>query len=193
MRHNSELIEYNSRFAQSNVKDPAIVVNNDIVEPVTLDQAKAQLRVDFTDDDAIITRMITEAREAIESYCSVSIVGKTITVMIDLFKELEIPYGPVVAVTSFVDRNGNDITGFVKIYGTMFKYIKEIDRSFEDAKLIYTTGYTQVPNGLVAAILNELAYRYEHRGDEIELQKQIPGVCPSAGILADPYVRYAWR
>ncbi len=39
------------------------------VEPVTLEEAKLQLRVDFTADDSLITSLITTARQAAELYC----------------------------------------------------------------------------------------------------------------------------
>lgn len=40
-----------------------------VVEPVTLSEAKEHLRVDIDDDDALITGLITAAREYIETIC----------------------------------------------------------------------------------------------------------------------------
>jgi uncharacterized phiE125 gp8 family phage protein len=39
-----------------------------IAEPVTLAQAKAQCRIDFTDDDALVTALISSARRYCEQY-----------------------------------------------------------------------------------------------------------------------------
>ena len=39
-----------------------------VTEPITLDEAKAHLRVEFADDDAYISALITAAREYAEAF-----------------------------------------------------------------------------------------------------------------------------
>lgn len=39
-----------------------------VIEPVTLEEAKAHLRVEFDDDDTYITALISAAREYVESF-----------------------------------------------------------------------------------------------------------------------------
>lgn len=69
-------------------------------EPVTLTQLKAQLYITFTDDDTLLTSLITQARKAIENYCNISIVTQLVILTADLYDEWELPYGPVTGITS---------------------------------------------------------------------------------------------
>ena len=48
------------------------------VEPVTLLEAKLHLKVLTTNEDDLITNMITAAREEVENYCNNSLVQQTI-------------------------------------------------------------------------------------------------------------------
>lgn len=187
-------------------------------EPVSLADAKAHLRIDFSDDDTILSAMITASRQAIEDYCHISLVAKTITLTLEAnevpktmfaqpyqvrqgFNSFELPYGPVQSVASVtsIDSNGTSITSLVLnadyfLTGIAFKTVKIIN-NFTNNILVYLVGYTSLPSPLKLAILNELAYRYENRGDGQNLRATAfteQGVCVSARILADPYKRLVW-
>jgi uncharacterized phiE125 gp8 family phage protein len=54
-----------------------VVDTEPTVEPITLAEAKNQLRIDHTDHDDMITGMIKSAREEIESMCARAIVQQT--------------------------------------------------------------------------------------------------------------------
>ena len=189
-------------------------------EPVTLADAKKHLRVDFTDDDALITAMITSSRQAIEDFCHISIVPKTITAWLkatevpfsnyaqpfqvrEQFNEFELPYGPVTSVDSVTSIDSDGITIITceldsdyYITGTSYKSIR-ISNNFTNNTLIYQAGYdpTKVPAALWLAILNELSYRYEERGDPSTVRATAyteEGVAQKARILAKPYQRLNW-
>jgi hypothetical protein len=51
-----------------------------IAEPVTLDQAKQQCRVDGSDDDAVLERLIKAARSHVEKYCNARWAEQTIVI-----------------------------------------------------------------------------------------------------------------
>lgn len=55
------------------------------VEPVSLDQAKKHLRVDFPDDDLLITALITAAREMCEQKMHRAIYEQTYALSLDQF------------------------------------------------------------------------------------------------------------
>jgi uncharacterized phiE125 gp8 family phage protein len=55
------------------------------VEPITLLQAKQHLRVDFQDDDTLITTLITAAREICEQKMQRSIYNQTYVLSLDQF------------------------------------------------------------------------------------------------------------
>lgn len=185
-------------------------------EPVSLADAKAQLRVDFTDDDSIISRMITAARQAIENFCHISIVQKTITLTLEAtesarslfaqpyqarepFNSFELPYGPIksVDIVTSIDSDGVSVISLALgkdyyLFGKSFRTIK-IANSFSNNILVYTVGLIIVPEDLKLAILNEVAYRYEARGDSQNIRATAftqQGVCEAARVLASPYKRF---
>lgn len=184
-------------------------------EPVSLDEAKAHCRIDFDDDDALVGALITAARQAIEDYCHISIVPKTITLTLEAAEQLrsifaqpyqvreqwnsfELPYGPTQAVLS-VTSIGSDGTTVLScvlnqdyyLTGVAFKTIKIIN-SFSNNILVYTVGYATVPQALKQAILNEVAYRYESRGEGGNVRATAfteQGVGIAAQVIAAPFRR----
>lgn len=182
-------------------------------EPVTLDEAKAQLIVTSTDDDGLITSLITQARKAIEGYCSLSIVPKTIILTADLFNEWELPYGPVTAIQAVQTRMGTQGSGPASYQtATVWTSDGEDFLTFTPSdcgpnfttppntqknryRITYTAG-PYCPEDLKLAILQEIAFRYQNRGDASETrvtQFADLGVCVPARVLADPYVRQSWQ
>lgn len=66
------------------------------VEPVTLSEAKAHLRVDITDDDSLISAIIKAAREFCEEYLDRTLVHTQWTMSVDRFPwEFELPRPPM--------------------------------------------------------------------------------------------------
>lgn len=167
--------------------------------PVSLAEAKSHLVVDFTDDDTYITNLISQCIDAIEQYCAVAITPKTITLIADIVREFELPYGPVTTFTSASLKT--DINTYTAMTANS---AYEVDSSLQfprfipytcgRIKLIYTVGYgTNLPNGLKLAILNEIAFRYENRGDGTNrYAQQNVGVSEGSQALANPYRRLAW-
>jgi hypothetical protein len=196
-------------------------VESSPTEPITLAEAKAQMIITYTDDDSLITDLITQARKAIENYCIVSIVVKTITLVADLFNEWELPYGPVTGLQSVAVRSGTQGSGPAS-YTTaenwaqdgvdFITFIPPDDAGTWDwglprprsqwpswfnsrYKIIYTAG-PYCPDDLKLAILQEISFRYQNRGDASETrvtQFADLGVCVPARVLADPYVRQSWQ
>jgi uncharacterized phiE125 gp8 family phage protein len=81
--------------------------------PVTLAEAKAQLRVDHTDEDALITRLVKAATAYLDGRTGIlgrCLVTQTWELTLDAFpaEEIELPLGPVQSVTSvkYVDTAG---------------------------------------------------------------------------------------
>lgn len=71
------------------------------VEPVTLTEAKAHLRVDTTDHDATITALITAAREFVEKYSGRALIDQTLSVQYAAFTHrLMMPRAPISAISA---------------------------------------------------------------------------------------------
>lgn len=183
-------------------------------EPVSLDEAKAQCRVDFTEDDTAIGLLITQCRKAVENFTHVSVISKRVIYTGLLWEEWELPYGPVIGIEAVETPQANPGSGPVPyevasggwaVDGEEFKTFapagagfpfwddhysrmrNRLDNWTQRYRITYTVGYAVIPPDLKLAILNEIAYRYEHKGDEYE------GVCEAAQSLSQPYLRTAWQ
>jgi uncharacterized phiE125 gp8 family phage protein len=172
-------------------------------EPVSLNEAKTQLRITYTADDAEITSMIKRARKQIENYCNISIVPQRIQLLADLVVEWALPYGPVVGIEAVMNRDSNTGSGVGgyqtstsdwSIDGDVFDpgdgsytCCGDYSSSAFRYKVIYTAGMNTVPDDLKQGILKQVVWLYEHRGEE-----GLEGISPEAKGLVDPYKIMLW-
>ena|SRR5215211_1482386 len=72
-----------------------------VAEPMTLAEIKEDLRIDHTDDDAKLTRMMKEARDWLEITLNQKLMTQTWDLILDAFPtdEIFIPFGPIQSVT----------------------------------------------------------------------------------------------
>lgn len=174
------------------------------VEPVTLADAKIHLRVDFTDDDAYISSLISACRHRVEDFCFISIVPRTIILTTDIICDqayYELPYGPITSVTGITTLDNNSVlrtlnpaTNDYYIRGGRYKSFSIVNNTWGNIAITYVAGYTSsVPEDLILAIKNEIAFRYENRGDSTNrYASQNVGLSESAEYLATPYKRLSW-
>src|SRR5262245_7291392 len=70
-----------------------------VLEPLTLAEIKADLRIDHSNDDATITRNMAEAREWLERRLQTKMLTQTWEYIFDAFPsdhvEVKLPFGPV--------------------------------------------------------------------------------------------------
>lgn len=83
--------------------------------PVTLVEAKAHLRVDFTDDDNLINGLIAAATNHAQKFLGRFLVAQTWDYSLDAFPTkdyIEIPMPPLIEVlsVSYTDESGNEQT-----------------------------------------------------------------------------------
>jgi len=84
----------------------SLVRNEEGAEPVTLAEAKLHLRIDNTDDDDLISALITTARRWAEDYCDRTFVVSQYTMALDSF------YGAIGSPVQFgLKADGNNIEG----------------------------------------------------------------------------------
>jgi hypothetical protein len=139
-------------------------------EPVTLTEAKAWLRVDYTDDDTLITPMIKSARQSIEHFTNRALVPKDVSLNIettdDSFVEtvykVKLPYtkGSVVSVLVLKDWDDNTLT-VDEDYEVKGSELHSLNGWYA---VTYTVTPT-VPQALKEAVLMEVAERYNNRGE----------------------------
>lgn len=78
-------------------------------EPVTLEMAKAQVRVGGSDEDATLTRLAKAARAYCEAYTGRALGSRSVTISCDGFADLaRLPVAPVSAVSAitYTDTDG---------------------------------------------------------------------------------------
>lgn len=174
-------------------------------EVLTLTQLKAHLQITYTDDDTYLTDLISACRQALEQYCNISIVQKTVTLMADLYCEYEIPYGPISAFTSASLKTGvGEYT--VKAANTDYE-VDGVDDGFKlfnpsiqgRWKLVYTAGYDTgtAPKDLILDLKRICGYCYENKGDQpltsLQGGQQRPrGLDEALELFASSHRRLAW-
>lgn len=84
------------------------------VEPVSLDQMRAHLRVDYDDEDDLIRGYVTAARQRLEKRCGRAFVQQTWELQTDAFEDegFEIPKPPTVSISSvkYLDEDQGEQT-----------------------------------------------------------------------------------
>lgn len=83
-----------------------------VAEPITLDEAKAQCRVDIDDDDTLIAALIVAAREYAEGYQNRRYITQTWELVLDNWPYgscIEMPLPPLQSVTSVKYKGSSGI------------------------------------------------------------------------------------
>ena len=150
-------------------------------EPITLAEAKEHLRVDFDEDDTLITSLIVAAREHLENSIARRLVTQTWEVTYPEFKdELILPETPLQSITSvtYLDSDGDSQTLASTVYeadtttepGLIRRtYLQTwpVTRAVWNAVVIrYVVGYgtaSDVPQALKQAMYLHIGTMYEFR------------------------------
>lgn len=153
------------------------------VEPLTAAEAKLHLRVDHADEDALITRLITAARQYVENLCSRTLIDTVYYLHLDEFPDvIEFPRAPldsVVALTYYDTAGSNQTltatTDYVvneeavpprcfPAYGKSWPATYAIEQAVRvEFKAGYGTAGSDVPEAIRQALLMLIGHWYEHR------------------------------
>ncbi|MBZ9973504.1 phage head-tail connector protein [Mesorhizobium sp. BR1-1-12] len=146
-------------------------------EPVTIDEAKRQVRaVEFDDDDTYLADLIAVARNHVEKYCGATFATQTVEVKTDGWRDMaHLSVGPVQSVTSisYVDASGAEQTLADTVYelrgdAIVLKYGQSWP-AVQSRSLITLTaivGLETAPPAVKHAILLRIADLYEFRESE---------------------------
>lgn len=157
-------------------------------EPLSLEEMKLYLEVDYDDQDDMISRAITAARIKIENRCSISIAQKQFVLKIAAFDdELALPYPPLVSVENvkYLSTDGTEKTvssdDYAVIQDEYFPYIfptsawpTDLAKRPDAVRVAYTAGYgyddsppEDVPQDLLQAIRLTVGAMFENREQEL--------------------------
>ena len=146
-------------------------------EPLNLSEVKDWLRVDGDDDDSLITNLITQVRELVESYLGTSIALQDITLTTgNGGSGITLPYQPIASITSVQDDDGNDVSydwnGYMLSFNNMIISVTA-GSTPDHFTVVYEAGYATIPAGLKLGLLEVIAWLYENRGDAGKLNYMI--------------------
>lgn len=168
-----------------------------VTEPITLQEAKDYARIDGFSEDALITSLITMARQHCESYTGKSIVLKTVTISSFTYPyQFQMPYGPLtneLNITKCVtlDQNGVETPLTYQVVAGLFPKIQILGgpQSYK-FRLVYTAGFAVVPEDIKLAIKMMVNTLYERREDFSDLQAIESPLGVKALLM--PYKTYNW-
>jgi uncharacterized phiE125 gp8 family phage protein len=157
----------------------AKLITAPLSEPITLAEAKLQLRVDLIEEDALISGLIAAAREWAESYTNRQFMAATYQLVEKTNKHcIALPKNPVQSIDSitYVDEQG--------VTQTLAPDTYELSNSDEPALLelyqrpnsehitiTFKSGYEsaeKVPASIKSAMLLVIGYLYAHREDTVK-------------------------
>jgi uncharacterized phiE125 gp8 family phage protein len=158
------------------------VTTQPAAEPISLSEAKLFCRVDGSDEDALISALITAARIAVEEQTGYALVTRTLDAWSDIVpnhRTIDLPFGPVESIThvkSF-DEDGDEtaltVADDVILDGANSCFaIKSTantltsTRSFNAFNVQYIAGYgiaSSVPEWAKQAMYMLIAHWYENR------------------------------
>jgi uncharacterized phiE125 gp8 family phage protein len=154
--------------------------------PVTLQEAKNHLRVDVTDDDALITAQIQAATSWVEQFCGRQLITATYLLTLDRFPRWDtpiiLPRPPAISVTSITYTKSDESTDTVTSTDYVLDNKDDLDRhrivlkdafswptdtrDYAAVRVIYTAGYgaaSAVPDVYKSAIKLMVGNLYENR------------------------------
>jgi uncharacterized phiE125 gp8 family phage protein len=155
-----------------------------LIEPVTVDEAKLYCRIDLADDDAILSALISSARQYAEHYIHGALINQTWTFYFDADDDLlfdkryiNLPINPLVSVTSvstFSDANVSAVyanthyrlSGNRILLNDNYEWPYTV-RSTDSAAVVVVAGFgslaTDVPESIRLAIKMLVAQWYDKR------------------------------
>jgi uncharacterized phiE125 gp8 family phage protein len=184
----------------------AFLVTGPGVEPLSLAEAKAGLRIDSTDEDLLLTSLILAARGYVEQFTRRRLIAQTWRVVLDQWPQtstLPIPIAPLISLDAVRVRDGNGVATVVPTS------LYRVDLTSDPARLCFvgqrpepgvvmagievdvTAGYgtaaTGVPEPLRQAIRMLVAQWFENRGDGAGVTS--PALERDIAALLAPFVR----
>jgi uncharacterized phiE125 gp8 family phage protein len=170
------------------------LLESNAIEPITLTEVKAHLRLDTDVEDDLLNGLIKAATNLVEEYLGKTLIKKVwrlheTDVDINGVQEITLSHGPLLKVISVQRILPNDVyqnTRFaVKNY---FAKPIVVFKSHLPVSIIYEAGYGHYPKDVPApirqALLTLVAHFYDSRGGQM-------GMSPLVKTLLSPY-KHIW-
>lgn len=148
---------------------------------VTLAEAKNYLRVDYSEDDSLITTLINTAQTRLEQYAGVAMTPRTLKVVAYVDDFIELPYVPTnnITLVEYWDNTAwvSMAAGEYQVLGDTTKKVYMTSIYNNEFRFTYTCGYATTPQTMKTALLKMVSDLYEYRESSVEASK------PSANLM----------
>ena len=169
---------------------PSIQTLPPLVEPISLAEAKAHLRVTHTDDDTYISTLIKAARQGIEAQTGLGLVSQGWSMFLDHWPDngvIELPLAPVLDIADIKVYGDDDTPALIdpahyyedkvsrpaRIILRGSRSWAKPGRVANGIEILLTIGFVAVPEPLREAVLQLVAHWYATRGDEAGDEKPL--------------------
>lgn len=187
----------------------AVLNSGPLVEPVSLAEAKAHLRIDTDDEDGLLASLITSARLHIEAHLNVVLLNQSWSVYFDSWPDdgvVVLPMAPLVSVNAVSIRSEqgdatiiSDNNYYADISGRTPRLVRSRTgvwpppkRKAGGIEITLTAGYgeepEEVPQNIRQAILLLTAHWFENR-ELVSLSDRFVDVPAAVFALLQPYRR----
>jgi uncharacterized phiE125 gp8 family phage protein len=173
-------------------------------EPITLSEAKSHIRVSNSNEDTMISAMITAAREYCENFCGRSFAQKEVVMFISELgghNEFDLVQSPVESVDEVlsVAQDGTEtaltLNGDFFIIGNNKKMIRAANSFSSEAtdslKITFTTK-DECPTAIKQAILKLISAMWENRSVSVESGVQSESDLFNVRSILNAYKTRAW-
>lgn len=171
------------------------VLTPPVAEPVTLDEAKAHLRLDGTAEDSYVESLISAARSHVEAACSRAIMPQTWRGVFNSFASVRLSGGNV---REIVEINYYDATNTQQVFEDFYAVLGDnptiqpkdgwpaIYSRVDAVTVDIAVGYEQVPEAIKQAILLLVAHWFNHR-EAVSIGAPVATVPMAVDSLIFPY------
>lgn len=156
-------------------------ITHPAVEPVSLAEVKAYLRLDHTDDDDLINDLIEAARDAAEMYLRQSLITQTWLLTYDdnIPFHVDLPHGPTQSVVSLVAEAEDTSTTTVnaQAYKLLANDVLRVEGYVHSHKIhiTYVTGFGDAPADVPAPIRQGMIHHVGMMIESRENLQDLPG------------------
>ncbi len=186
-----------------------VLTNGPSLEPVSLDEVKAHLRIDHADEDVLLASLVTAARIHLETMLGLSFITQNWMLVLDKWPDgqgVALPLGPVQQITSIDIYDTDDQASTVDSSSYALDAISQPprlvwrgslprpapERAYNGIEILMTTGFgpgsTDVPQPLRQAVLLLVSHWYEHR-EPVGLANETREIPQMVTMLTNSYRR----
>ena len=186
-----------------------VMTSGPAVEPVTLAEAKAHLRIDHANEDALINSLIITSRHHIEAALGLALITQSWTLLTDRWPKLQrlnLPLRPVQSISSVKiwNHDGTSTTLPLSAFyldgqGLPARLawqgaapLSDPERAVNGIEIAFTAGFgsgaDSVPQPVRHALLLLVAHWYEHR-EPVEIGSGVNAVPNMVSELLLPFRR----